>query len=134
VIHGQPIHAAARGRVIVALDGLPDSPPGALPPNLPIEQADGNHVVVAMGRRHFALYAHMQPGSVRVGQRVRRGQVLGLVGTSGNSSEPHLHFHVTDGPSPLASNGVERRAVPAASLRLHRARRVHRRLRGLLPV
>jgi hypothetical protein len=32
--------------------------------------------------------------------------VLGLVGTSGNSSEPHMHFHVTDGPSPLASNGV----------------------------
>jgi murein DD-endopeptidase MepM/ murein hydrolase activator NlpD len=39
------------------------------------------------------------------GQYVRRGQVLGLVGTSGNSDSPHLHFHVTDGPT-LASNGV----------------------------
>lgn len=61
-----------------------------------------------LGDGRFALYAHFKPGSVRVqpGQRVSRGQVLGLVGTSGNSSEPHLHFHVMDGPSPLASSGV----------------------------
>jgi murein DD-endopeptidase MepM/ murein hydrolase activator NlpD len=37
---------------------------------------------------------------------VRRGDVLGLVGTSGNSSEPHLHFQVSDGPSALVSNGL----------------------------
>lgn len=64
-----------------------------------------------LGDGRFALYAHFKPGSVRVrkGEYVRRGQVLGLVGTSGNSSEPHLHFHVTDGPSPLASNGLPHR-------------------------
>src|SRR5690606_19154995 len=72
------------------------------------EQVDGNHVVLDLGDGRYALYAHLKPGSVLVhkGQHVHRGQVLGLVGTSGNSSEPHLHFHVTDGPSPLASNGV----------------------------
>jgi len=43
---------------------------------------------------------------VREGDRVRRGQVLGLVGNSGNSIAPHLHFHVMNGPSPLASNGM----------------------------
>lgn len=43
---------------------------------------------------------------VKAGDRVQRGQVLGLVGSSGNSSEPHLHFHVMDGPSALASNGL----------------------------
>jgi murein DD-endopeptidase MepM/ murein hydrolase activator NlpD len=50
----------------------------------------------------------MKPDSVlvRAGEKVRAGQVIGLVGTSGNSSEPHLHFHVIDGPSPLASNGL----------------------------
>lgn len=108
VIYGKPIHAVADGTVIEAVDGLPNSPPGQLPPGLPFDQADGNHVVMRLGPRRFALYAHMQPNSVRVrvGQRVHRGRILGLVGTSGNSSEPHLHFHVTDGPSPIASNGV----------------------------
>jgi murein DD-endopeptidase MepM/ murein hydrolase activator NlpD len=70
--------------------------------------ADGNSVVLDLGDGHFALYAHFQPGSLRVrlGERVRRGQVLGLVGNSGNSDAAHLHFHVMDGPSPLASNGL----------------------------
>lgn len=40
------------------------------------------------------------------GDRVTAGQPLGLVGNTGNSLAPHLHFHVMDGPSPLASNGV----------------------------
>jgi hypothetical protein len=108
VIYGKPVYAVAEARVVTAVNGLPDTPPGAPPVGIPIEQADGNHVVLDLGDGRYALYAHLKPGSVWVheGQRVRRGQVLGLVGTSGNSSEPHLHFHVTDGPSPLASNGV----------------------------
>lgn len=107
-IYGKPIYAVASGTVVAAVDGLPDSPPGALPASLPIEQADGNHVVLDLGGGRFALFAHMAPGSVRVraGDSVSAGQLLGLVGTSGNSSEPHLHFHVMDGPSPLASNGL----------------------------
>jgi len=50
----------------------------------------------------------MQPGSLRVkrGDRVRTGQVLGLLGNTGNTDGPHLHFHIMDGPSPLQSNGV----------------------------
>jgi murein DD-endopeptidase MepM/ murein hydrolase activator NlpD len=50
----------------------------------------------------------MQPGSVRVkvGDKVKTGQVLGLLGNSGNTDGPHLHFHVMDGPSPLVSNGL----------------------------
>lgn len=111
VIYNKPAYAVADARVVAALDGLPDSPPGGLPPDLPIEQADGNHVVLDLGDGRFALYAHFAPNSVQVrrGDRVRRGQLLGRVGTSGNSSEPHLHFHVMDGPSPLASNGLPHR-------------------------
>ena len=50
----------------------------------------------------------MQPGSVRVrvGQRVRMGQQLGLLGNSGNTTGPHLHFGLTDGPHPLTFDSL----------------------------
>jgi hypothetical protein len=107
VIYGKPVYAVADARVIAAVDGMADSPIGALP-NLPPDKADGNHVILALGNGRFALYAHFEPHSVQVteGQTVRRGQLLGRVGTTGNSSEPHLHFQVTDGPSALMANGV----------------------------
>jgi murein DD-endopeptidase MepM/ murein hydrolase activator NlpD len=54
------------------------------------------------------LYAHLQPGSIRVhrGDKVSRGQVLGLVGNTGNSLAPHLHFQLMDGPLSLGANGL----------------------------
>src|SRR5690606_19042874 len=56
----------------------------------------------------FALYAHIKPGTVRVkrGQRVRAGQVIGRVGSSGNSDAPHLHFHLADRPSAIGADGM----------------------------
>jgi murein DD-endopeptidase MepM/ murein hydrolase activator NlpD len=61
-----------------------------------------------LGDGVYAFYAHLQPGSikVKVGDKVRRGQVLGLVGNSGNSTEPHLHFHLSDANSPLGCEGL----------------------------
>ena len=58
----------------------------------------GNHVVLQLGNGEHALLAHLRRGSLRVkpGQRVRQGDALGRCGNSGNSSEPHLHFHVQD--------------------------------------
>jgi hypothetical protein len=107
-IYGQKVHAAADGRVISVVNDVPQQIPGALPDNLPLGQDDGNNAVIDLGDGRFVLYAHMQPGSVRVkkGDKVRRGQVIGLVGNSGNTSAPHVHVHVMDGPSPLDSNGV----------------------------
>ena len=54
------------------------------------------------------MYAHLQPGSIRVkvGDKVKTGQVLGLVGNTGNSSEPHLHFQLMNANSPLGSEGL----------------------------
>lgn len=58
--------------------------------------------------RLFSASTHMQPGSIRVhrGENVKLGQVIGLVGNSGNSIAPHLHFQVTAGPSSLTSDGL----------------------------
>ena len=104
---GDDVLSAAPGKVVTVVDGLPETPPGALPATT-AARAAGNHVVVAMGPGRFALYAHLQPGSIRVraGHRVTAGTVLGLLGSSGNSNAPHLHFQLMDGPDPLASNGI----------------------------
>jgi hypothetical protein len=106
--YGAEALAVADARVAHVTDGLPEQPPGSFPSAVTIATADGNSVILDLGGGRFALYAHLQPGSIRVreGQRVKRGQVLGLVGSSGNSDAPHLHFHVMDGPSALASNGL----------------------------
>lgn len=107
VIFGQAVLAGADGTVASSRNDLAEQVPGALPASLPLEEADGNFVVLDVGGR-FVLYAHMQPGSVTVkaGDRVKRGDVLGKVGNTGNSQAPHLHMHVTDGPSPMTSTGV----------------------------
>ena len=100
--------AAADAKVVHVQDGMPEGTPGSFAPGVTATNADGNSVILDLGGGRFALYAHLQPGSIRVheGDRVERGDVLGLVGNTGNSDAPHLHFHVMDGPSPLASNGV----------------------------
>ncbi len=65
----------------------------------------GNSVTLDLGDGVYAVFAHLRRGSVRVakGDRVRAGDVLGEVGNSGNTSEPHLHFHLMDRPRPLAA-------------------------------
>jgi len=107
-IYGQPALAVADARVVSVVDGLPEQTPGSYPRGISLDQADGNSVVLDLGGQRFALYAHLQPGSITVkaGDRVRRGQVLGKVGNSGNSVAPHLHFHVMDGPLPVDANGL----------------------------
>jgi hypothetical protein len=105
---GDEVYSAAKGKVVGVLDGIPETPAGSFPKGITAAQAGGNHVVVDIGNGRFAFYAHLQPGSIRVkvGDRVSAGQVLGLLGNSGNSDAPHLHFHIMDGPSPLAANGI----------------------------
>src|SRR6201991_3853116 len=105
---GTEVLSAADGMVVAAEDGMPEQTPGKLPDGITVQTAAGNHVVVDLGEGRFALYAHLQPGSLRVrpGQQVRTGDVIGRLGNSGNTDAPHLHFHVMDGPSPLESNGL----------------------------
>jgi Peptidase family M23 len=105
----QPIIAAAAGTVVRAEDGLPNSTAVPKPPPIPpITQTVGNHVIVEVGPGTYVLYAHMDPGSVRVrvGQKVEKGQELGLIGTSGNSTTPHLHFQLLSTPTFFPSNSL----------------------------
>jgi hypothetical protein len=108
--YGADALAVADAAVAAVKDGIPENVPGPTSRAVPIthETIGGNYVVLDLGGGRFAFYAHLQPGSLRVkaGDRVRSGQVIGLVGNSGNSTEPHLHFHISNGLSPLGSEGL----------------------------
>ena len=105
-----PIYSVADGTVVDAMDGLAENVPhsGKFAVDINFINAGGNHVVVDIGRNRYAFYAHMRPGSVavKVGDHVRAGQILGHVGNTGSSTEPHLHMHIVDRPSFLAGDGV----------------------------
>jgi Peptidase family M23 len=107
-IFGQPALAVANALVVSVIDGQPEGTPGKYPSNISLDAADGNSIILDLGEKRYALYAHLQPGSIKVhqGEKVHLGQVLGLVGDTGNSIVPHLHFQVMDGPSSLSSNGL----------------------------
>lgn len=91
---GAEIHAPCSGTVTKVRDGLAD---GALD----TQQPAGNHVVIDNGTE-WILLAHMQQGSVTLveGQQVRVGELVGRIGNSGNSTEPHLHIHAQSGGEP----------------------------------
>ncbi len=108
--YGSEALAVADGIVTEVKDGIPQNVPGIDSRAVPItlETVGGNHVILNIGNGCYAFYAHLQPGSIRVklGDRVHRGQVLALVGNTGNSTEPHLHFHISNASSPLGSEGL----------------------------
>ncbi|GAA1218099.1 M23 family metallopeptidase [Kitasatospora nipponensis] len=92
----QPVLAAARARVVEVQDGLPDNPPPVPPTIPPIEDTVGNHLTLEVAPGEYLLYAHLEAGSLTVheGDCVEPGQQLALIGNSGNSTTPHLHFQV----------------------------------------
>jgi hypothetical protein len=106
--YGADILAVADGRIVDLKSGIQDNVPGSLPQSISMATIAGDYIIEQIGNDAYAFYAHLKPGSMRVhvGKRVTRGQVLGSLGNTGNSSEPHLHFHVISRPSPLAGNGI----------------------------
>jgi len=125
--YGADVLAAANGRVTSVASDQPEDPSAMQRPNesqeayftrLQKEQAERlakgltaiavNYVMIDHGKNEYSLYAHLQPGSVRVhiGDQVKAGDVIGKLGSSGNSTEPHLHFHVCDKPDPLMCAGI----------------------------
>lgn len=124
--YGLPVRAAAGGEVVKVVTDQPEDPAQFRKPG-ETQQAylgrimawqdamlakggdalSGNVVVIRHAWGEYSVYAHLQPGPapVKVGQQVRAGDVVGRLGSSGSSTEPHLHFQVCDGPSALACAG-----------------------------
>lgn len=111
--YGQKVLAVADGTVVAARDGFPDNVPkteAGFEPARPVtlETIGGNQIIIDLGKGQFAAYFHLKPGSidVKLGDRVRRGQVLARIGNSGDARWPHLHFQVTDQADVMDSEGL----------------------------
>ena len=108
--YGAELIAVADGVVSRVVKGLPDNKPGESPP-FPISLSDGagNIVILYIGNGTYVLYAHLIPGSndhLEVGDFVKKGDMVGLLGNTGQSGAPHLHFQVMDGNSIAQAEGL----------------------------
>ena len=105
---GVPVYAVADGTVVNLYDGAAEQVPGSPAKGITPENIGGNMLVIDIGGGNFAFFAHLQPGSLRVklGDHVTKGQVIALLGNTGNSDAPHLHFQIMDSKSPLDANGL----------------------------
>ncbi|HET6462716.1 MAG TPA: M23 family metallopeptidase, partial [Candidatus Krumholzibacteria bacterium] len=101
---GQDILAPAAGTVVWSCDSLPNNEIGQSNTTHPV----GNGVVIDHGNGEFSLIAHLQPKSqkFKVGDKVQAGVVIGKCGNSGNTSEPHLHYHLQTGPDIMSAEGL----------------------------
>jgi murein DD-endopeptidase len=104
---GEPVLAVADGEITEVVDQFPDNAPRVLPP-VTLDNIAGNHIILEISPNRFVTYAHLQKGSIKVrtGDHVQRGDVLALLGNSGNTTGAHLHLQVTDRNSVLQSEGV----------------------------
>jgi murein DD-endopeptidase MepM/ murein hydrolase activator NlpD len=105
--YGAEALAVADATVVSVKDGIPENKPESIAVPISLDTIAGNCIYLDLGGQRYAAYAHLQPGSLRVkpGDKVTKGQVLALVGNSGNSDAPHLHFQITDAPKILESEG-----------------------------
>jgi len=108
--HGADVLAVADGVVAAARDGMAEPASTDAPSGGPRAAGDasGNYITLDLGRGRFGTYEHLKPGSLKVqaGDTVRRGQVIAALGFTGDSTGPHLHFHVSDANSVLGAEGM----------------------------
>jgi murein DD-endopeptidase MepM/ murein hydrolase activator NlpD len=99
------LYAPCDGEVVLMVDGIKDNKPGVLNPIY----IPGNTVILKTANNEYLFFAHFKQHSIKVeqGQKVKQGQLLGLCGNSGNSSEPHLHFHIQNVEDMNGATGVK---------------------------
>lgn len=93
---GKDVVAPREGVVVSVENNIADNTPTV---DTNEEEPLGNHVILEHENNEYSVIAHLQEGTLKVdeGDQLNAGDVLGLAGNSGNSSEPHIHFHVADG-------------------------------------
>ncbi|RKR13064.1 peptidase M23-like protein [Maribacter vaceletii] len=101
---GKRLNAPGSGVVIAMINNIHDNVPGQFNRDFPI----GNYVIIDHENGEFSILAHFKKGSiiVSVGEMVLKGQELGKAGNSGNSSEPHLHYHMQTTADPFDGDGL----------------------------
>lgn len=106
--YGDDVLAVADARVVTARDGMAEAASIDANGKHARDDAAGNHVVLELSPGLYVFYEHLKPGSLRVkaGDHVRKGQVVGQLGFTGDSTGPHLHFHVADAGTPLGGEGL----------------------------
>jgi murein DD-endopeptidase MepM/ murein hydrolase activator NlpD len=102
---GKELYAPCDGEVVLVVDGIKDNIPGILNPIY----IPGNTVIIKTANGEFVFFAHFKQHSIVVkqGQKVTTGALLGLCGNSGNSSEPHLHFHLQNTEDMTKATGAK---------------------------
>lgn len=102
---GQQLTAPCDAEVVSVTEGVKDNVPGEMNP----EQITGNSVVLKTVNNEYLVLAHFKLNSIKAkkGDKVKKGQVLGLCGNSGNSSEPHLHFHIQNQERMTGATGIK---------------------------
>lgn len=103
---GAPVLAVADGRVVALQDGVLEPTLGQPRAKIRLAEAPGNFIALDIGNGRYAVYEHLAPGlKATLGQQVKQGQVIAAVGSTGQASRPHLHFHIGDSASPIATEG-----------------------------
>jgi murein DD-endopeptidase MepM/ murein hydrolase activator NlpD len=102
---GKELLAPCDGEIVLVVDGVKDNTPGTLNPIY----VPGNTIIIKTANNEYLFFAHFKQHSIVVkqGQKVKQGQLLGLCGNSGNSSEPHLHFHIQNVEDMNVATGVK---------------------------
>lgn len=116
--YGKNIYSPVNGKVIGLMDGIPENiPTKSMKDPVTSKNIAGNYVLIKIDEDHYVFLAHMIPGSlkVQIGEDVQIGKKLGLVGNSGQSLVPHLHFQISNKPhrignykepSPINAQGI----------------------------
>lgn len=106
--YGAAVLAVSDGIISATRDDFRESSTLSNHPEHPAEKATGNYISMDIGNNCIAFYEHLKPGSIKVvpGQRVKKGDVIAAVGFTGQTTGPHLHFHVADQHSALGAEGI----------------------------
>jgi len=102
---GKELIAPCNAEVVLAVDGIKDNIPGEMNPIY----IPGNTVILKTENNEFLFFAHFKQNSIIVkeGQKVTQGELLGLCGNSGNSTEAHLHFHIQNVENMTKATGAK---------------------------